>query len=75
MLYVICGAIKNRGKIAPALTDEAIRDAMKHPLGLFDILCFKKYRIANLVFWFIGVLPPHLSVMALTALGKKKHLI
>jgi len=75
MFYVICGAIKNREKITPGLTDNAIRDAMKHPLGLFDILHFKKYRVVNIGFWFIGVLPPRLSVMALTVLGKRKHLI
>ena len=75
MFYVICGAIKNREKITPALTDKAIRDAMKHPLGLFEILRFKKYKMANLIFWFIGVLPPKLSVMAQTVLGKRKHLI
>lgn len=75
MFYVICGAIKNREKITPTLTDKAIRDAMKHPLGLFEILRFKKYKMANLVFWLIGVLPPQLSVMAQTVLGKRKHLI
>lgn len=75
MLYVICGAIKNREKITPTLTDKAIRNAMKHPLGISEILCFKKYRIANLGFWLIGVMPPKLSVMALTVLGKKKHLL
>ena len=75
MFYVICGAIKNRDKIAPTLTDKAIRDAMRHPLGLFEILRFKKYRIANLGFWIIGVLPPKLSFMTLTALGKRKHLL
>ena len=75
MFYVICGAIKTREKITPTLTDRAIRDAMKHPLGLLEILRFKKYKMANLVFWFIGVLPPQLSVMAQTVLGKRKHLI
>lgn len=75
MFYVICGALKNREKITPPITDKDIRDAMKHPLGVFEILRFKKYRIANFGFWFIGVLPPKLSVMALIALGKRKHLL
>lgn len=75
MFYIICGAIKNREKITPALTNKTIRDAMKHPLGLFDILRFKKYKTANFVFWLIGILPPTLSVSALKFLGKQKHLI
>ena len=75
MFYVICGALKNREKIAPPITDKVIRNAMKHPLGLLEILSFKKYRTANIGFWLIGKLPPKLSVMALTLLGKKKHLL
>ena len=75
MFYIICGALKNREKITPSLTDKAIRDAMQHPLAIWEILSFKKYRTANLVFWLIGALPPRLSIMALILLGKKKHLL
>lgn len=75
MFYIICGALKNREKINPCLTDKVIRDAMKHPLGLLEILRFKKYRIANLGFWLIGKLPPKLSVIAQISLGKRKHLL
>ena len=52
-----------------------IRDAMAHPIGLLEILRFKKYKVANLGFWFIGVLPPTLSVLILKLLGKQKHLL
>ena len=75
MFYVICGAIKNREKIVPTLTDKTIRDAMRHPLGLLNILRFKKYRIANLGFWLIGIMPSKLAVITLKVLGKKKHLL
>lgn len=75
MFYIICGAIKNRDKIKPYLTNMTIRDAMVHPIGLLEILRFKKYKVANLGLWFIGVLPPTLSVLILKLLGKQKHLL
>ena len=75
MFYIICGALKNRDKIVPHLTDKTIRDAMAHPIGLWEILQFKEYKIANLGFWFIGALPPALSVFAQKLLGKQKHLL
>ena len=75
MFYIICGAIKNRDKIKPYLTNKAIRDAMIHPIGFWEIIQFKNYKIANLGFWFIGALPPVLSVYALKLLGKHKNLL
>ncbi|UKK51890.1 glycosyltransferase family 2 protein [Prevotella sp. E13-17] len=75
MFYIICGALKNRDKITPRLTDKAIRDAMRHPIGLCEILKFKTNRMANLGFWLIGALPPACSVAALKFVAKKKKLI
>ncbi len=75
MFYIICGALKNRYKIKPHLTNKTIRDAMAHPIGLLEILRFKKYKVANIGFWFIGTLSPTLSVFALKVLGKQKHLL
>ena len=75
MFYIICGAIKNREKITPTLTNKVIRNAMKHPISLGEILRFRQYKIANLGFWFIGALPPILSVQAMKVLGKHKHLL
>ena len=75
MFYIICGALKNRDKITPRLTDKAIRDAMAHPIGFWEVIRFKKYKIANLGFWFIGALPPAMSVFVQKILGKQKHLL
>lgn len=75
MFYIICGAIKNRAIITPHLSNEMIRNAMRHPIGFWEIIHFKNYKIANLGFWFIGALPPALSVFAQKLLGKHKHLL
>ncbi len=75
MFYIICGALKNRDKIKPYLADSTIRNAMRHPIGLCEILRFKTHRVANLGFWFIGALPSAWSVAALKIVAKKKKLI
>ena len=75
MFHVICGAIKNKNKIHPALTNQIIRDAMKHPVGISDLLKFKRYKKINIGFWMIGALPPMLSIWIIKAIGKWKHLI
>ena len=75
MFYIICGAIINKDKINPQMTDSMIRDAMAHPIKLLDILRFKNYKMVNLGFWFIGILPPKLSVWIIKTIGKWKHMI
>ena len=75
MFYIICGAIKNRDKITPYLSDAMICNAMKHPVRFDEIVRFKKYRFTNLFFWLIGNLPASLSVFALRMLGKHKKLL
>lgn len=75
MFYAVCGALKNRGKITPKLTNRIIKDAIKHPLKLNEILKFKRYRIINIVFFVIGHLPAFISVLVLKHFGKKKNYI
>lgn len=75
MFYIICGAMKNRDKISPYLSNSTIRNAMKHPIGLLEILKFKKYRIVNFGFWLIGTLPAYFTVLLLTIVGKHKKML
>lgn len=73
MFYAVCGALKNRERIEPELTNQMIREAMKHPLSLYDITKFRKYRFINIIFYLIGILPSTVSVKILEIIGKKKH--
>ena len=75
MFYAVCGALKNRERVQPTLTNSVIKEAMSHPLSLRIILQFKKYRLVNLGFYFIGILPASLSVSVLKFIGKKKHYV
>lgn len=75
MFYAVCGALKNRERVQPKLSNSVIKEAMNHPLPLNKIFKFKKYKLINLGFYFIGLLPAPLSVSALKFIGKKKHYI
>jgi glycosyltransferase involved in cell wall biosynthesis len=75
MFYAVCGALKNRGHIVPRLKNSVIRDALKHPLELREIITFKRYRIINLFFYMTGVLPPFISVPLIRIIGSKKKYI
>lgn len=75
MFYAVCGALKNRDRIQPKLDDIVIKTAMKHPLSFGEIISFKKYKIVNIGFYLISILPAGLSVYIIKSIGKKKHYI
>lgn len=75
MFHVVCGALKNKDKIHPALTNKILRDAMVHPVDFWNILKFKRYKYINLGFWLLGALPSCLSVLSIKAIAKWKNLI
>lgn len=75
MYFMICGVLKNRDRINPALDNRIIKDAMKHPLSLTEILRFKRHKFINLGFYVIGKLPTSLSVYIIKILGRKKGII
>ena len=72
MFYAVCGALKNRKRIEPKLTNRMIKEAMRHPLSLGEIIKFNNYLILNIFFYIIGILPSTISVYILMIIGKKK---
>ena len=75
MFYAVCGALKNRDRIQPALSNSVIKSAMEHPFSFGEILKFKKYRIINLSFFMLNKLPASVFVSILKYIGKKKKYI
>lgn len=75
MFYAVCGALKNRDRIQPRLSDSVIKSAMSHPIPFCEIIRFKKYKFVNIGFYIISVLPAWLSVSIIKFIGKKKKYI
>ena len=67
MFYVITGALRNERHLSEPIPYKEYRDAIRHPLSLKKIICFKQCRLTNLMFWLLGRLPSSISV-ALTKL-------
>lgn len=75
MFYTLIGVMRNRTKLSEQIASSEIRDAMRHPLPLGDIMRFKQHKTENLMFWMIGIMPSSLSVFLLTIIGKAKRLL
>jgi glycosyltransferase involved in cell wall biosynthesis len=75
MFYAVCGFLKNKDRIVPTLENQVIKDALKHPLPIKEILRFKKYKMINIAFYLLGVIPAFLTTSILTTIGKKKGYI
>lgn len=66
------GVLKHRKIFAGDISNRDIRDMVKHPDSLIHILKYKQFKIYNLFFYLIGILPPVISVYILQFTCKKK---
>ena len=64
-----CVAIRHRHRFTEPLPAKEIRQELKHPATLKEILSFKRYKLFHLFFYVISKLPPSLSVGATRAIG------
>lgn len=75
IFYTTIGIIRNQAKLSEEINKAEIMQAMTHPLGLKDIIKFKKYKGINLLFWTIGMMPASISFAIIRAIGKMKKQI
>lgn len=75
MFYAVCGFIKNKKRITPKLKNQMIKDAMKHPLPFKEIIQFRKYKLINIGFYLLGIMPAYITTSIITLVGKKKRYI
>lgn len=65
-----CVALRHRNCFTGPLINREIRQELKHPASLSDIIHFKRYLLFNLFFYIIGRFPPSLSVGVVYVIGK-----
>lgn len=70
-----CIALRHRERFTGKLSDQEIRQEIKHPATFKEIIKFKHYKWFNLLFYFLGKLPPYLSVKLSYIVGKLIHWI
>lgn len=70
-----CVAIRHRKRFTEKLSDQEIRQEIKHPATFKEIMKFKRYRWFNLFFFIIGIMPSYFSVRLSYFVGKLIHWI
>ena len=72
--YIVCYVLKYRHKIQKPICYKELRDYMRFPVGLFQILLFKRKRTSCLALWIIAHLPSCLFINVIRWIGKMKHI-
>lgn len=72
ILYDICGIQKHSHQFNADIPKNEIKKALRHPASIGMILKFKQFRIYNLFFYFIGIIPVQFSIIIIRMIGKKK---
>ena len=75
VFYRVCGILKHRHQLTGKIDNRDLRDMMRHPAPLKDILSFKQQKMINILFWSLGKLPPGISISIIKIIGKKKGYI
>lgn len=66
----VCVALRHRHRFTELLPAKEIRQELKHPATLAEILKFKRYKCFHIFFYVISVLPSSLSVGISYVVGK-----
>ena len=66
----VCVALRHRKRFTEYLSNSEIRNELKSPVTLHEIIQFRRYKLFNLFFWGISMLPSSLSVGASYIVGK-----
>lgn len=66
----VCVALRHRKRFTELISNSEIRVELKHPATFSQIVKFKRYKLFHLLFYFISIMPPSLSVGISYCIGK-----
>lgn len=73
--YIICNIMKRWKYISPAFSFQELKNYMKHPASILEILSFKDRKLQNLMLYILGKLPSTICLQLIKIVGKRKGLI
>lgn len=73
--YMISTVLHHRDTITPPFTNRELRDIMRSPLLLSEIMHFKVWRKRNLVLYMLGTLPSAISVALMKFISQHVNFI
>ena len=71
----VCQILARNKVTNPPYTNREIRDIMRHPMSLSELITSKTVRMKDVGLWLSGILPPCLSVMLLRVYAHLLHRI
>lgn len=66
----VCVALRHRSRFSEPLSNKEIRQELKHPATLLEILRFKRYKLFHLFFFAVSKLPASLAIGTIWVVGK-----
>lgn len=66
----VCVALRHRSRFSEPLSNKEIRQELKHPATLLELLRFKRYKLFHLFFFAVSKLPASLAIGTIWVVGK-----
>lgn len=73
--YSVVGALRNKNKISPSITNKELVKEMESPFSFVEIIHFKRHKLENLIFYLLGILPTFISLWLIIITAKYKKLL
>lgn len=73
--YSFCSILRNEKVISPSFTKRELRDIMKSPLTMGEMISLRPVSMSNIVLCAFGVLPSGMSVPIMALIGKLRGLV
>jgi glycosyltransferase involved in cell wall biosynthesis len=73
--YIAVGIIKHRDEMNGQVSNKQVKGIMKHPATLLQIIQFHHYRMLNLFFYLLSVLPSCVFVRIIGLMAHRKQLM
>lgn len=74
-IYIVCHVLKHRQRIVPPILNRELRQMMRHPMLLRQVVRLRHKRLANLLLWLLPHLPLPVFMRSVTLFGKQKHIL
>lgn len=74
-VYIVCYILKYYHRVIPEISTSEMAGFLRHPVGFWRIIHFRHKLISNLLLWFLGIMPPSLSITIIGIVGKIKKIL
>lgn len=74
-IYIICNIFKRHQYVKPNFKNKELKDSLKHPASIWEIMTFKQKKLINIILYLLGKSPSSVCIYLIKFYGKTKGLI